>query len=338
MEVRFDSNFNSSARRSLSENRSYAILGTGALGGFYGARLQQAGIDVHFLLRSDYEYVKKHGLFIESPDGTFRLPQVNAYRNVHDMPCCDVIVVALKTTQNNLLRQMLPCLVKDNSVVLVLQNGLGVEEEVAGIVGSNRVMGGLCFTCNDKVAPGHFRHLHYGVITLAEYAYDYLACGITKRMLQVKTDFERAGILIQLAEDLLLARWKKLICNIPFNGLTVVLNATIKDLISDVHTRALVEEMMQEMVTVAAAYHRAIADDYIEKRLKYIAKMGPYRTSTKIDFDYRRSLEVEAIFGNPLRAAQQAGIDTPQLAMLYRQLKFLDTYYCTDRAITVLAH
>lgn len=337
MEVLSDSKFNSPATR-LSENRSYAILGTGALGGFYGARLQQVGLDVHFLLRSDYEYVKKHGLFIESPDGSFRLSHVNAYRNVLDVPPCDVVVVALKTTQNNLLRQMLPSLVKDNSVVLVLQNGLGVEEDVAAIVGSNRVMGGLCFTCNDKVAPGHIRHLHYGVITLAEYACNYLSCGITERMLQVKSDFESAGVLIQLAEDLLLARWKKLICNIPFNGLTVVLNATIKDLISDVHTRALIEQMMQEMVAVAAAYGRAIADDYIEKRLKFIAKMGSYRTSTKIDFDQRRSLEVEAIFGKPLRAAQQAGLDTPQLAMLYRQLKFLDTYYSTNQAIAVLSH
>jgi 2-dehydropantoate 2-reductase len=324
--------------RSLSENRSYAILGSGALGGFYGARLQQGGLDVHFLLRSDYEYVRKHGLVIESPDGNFRLLHVNAYRNVVDMPLCDVVIVALKTTQNDVLRQMLPYVVKDKGVVLVLQNGLGVEEEVAAIVGSNRVMGGLCFTCNDKVAPGHIRHLHYGVITLAEYAGNYLTCGITKRMLQIKSDFESAGILIQLAEDLLLARWKKLICNIPFNGLTVVLNATIKDLMNDIHMRVLVEQMMQELVAVAANYGRVIADDYIEKRLKFIAKMGPYRTSTKIDFDQRRSLEVEAIFGNPLRAAQQAGIDTPQLAMLYRQLKFLDTYYCTNQAIAVLSH
>ena len=117
-------------------NRTYAILGTGALGGYYGACLQRAGLDVHFLLHSDYEHVCQHGLVIESPDGNFTLPHVNAYSNVAKMPPCDVVVVALKTTQNYLLPEMLPAVVKDDGVVLVLQNGLGIEEEVARIVGS----------------------------------------------------------------------------------------------------------------------------------------------------------------------------------------------------------
>jgi 2-dehydropantoate 2-reductase len=317
--------------------RSYAIIGSGALGGFYGARLQQAGLDVHFLLHRDYQHVRKYGLFIESPEGDFTLPQINAYCDVGDMPRCDVVAITLKTTQNNLLRQMLPSLVKDDGVVLVLQNGLGMEEEVAEIVGSDRVMGGMCFTFNNKVGPGHIRHIDYGAITLADYAPDYIPCGITKRMHQVALDFERAGILIQLAEDLLLARWQKLVCNIPFNGLSVVLNATNDELIADIHARILIEQIMREVVAVAAAYGRAIADSYIQKRLNYIAKMKPYRTSMKIDFDQRRPLEVEAICGNPLRAAQQAGVDTPQLAMLYRQLKFCDTYAQLKYATTATA-
>lgn len=317
--------------------RSYAILGTGALGGFYGARLQQAGLDVHFLLHRDYQHVSKYGLIVDSPDGDFTLPHINAYSSVGDMPRCDVVAVTLKTTQNSLLRQMLPRLVKDDGVVLVLQNGLGIEEEVAQIVGSDRVMGGLCFICNNKVGPGHIRHLDYGVITLAEYVPNYMPCGITERMRQVQSDFERAGILIQLAEDLLLARWQKLVCNIPFNGLSVILNATTNELMADIHARVLIEQIMQEVLAAAAAHGRAIADDYIQKRLNYIAKMGSYLTSMKIDFDKRRPMEVEAICGNPLRAAQQAGVHTPQLGMLYRQLKFFDAYNRTDKAIPALS-
>ncbi|MHC5731397.1 MAG: 2-dehydropantoate 2-reductase N-terminal domain-containing protein, partial [Nostoc sp.] len=101
--------------------RSYAILGTGALGGFYGAKLQKAGLDVHFLLKSDYEYVSKSGLVIESKDGDFTLTQVNAYNDIEKMPQCDVVVVALKTTQNHLLPQIFAPLVRDDGVVLVLQ-------------------------------------------------------------------------------------------------------------------------------------------------------------------------------------------------------------------------
>ncbi len=306
-------------------NRSYAILGTGALGGYYGACLQRTGLDLHFLLHSDYEHVYEHGLVIESPNGDFTLPHVHAYGDVGKMPACDVAIVALKTTQNHLLPKMLPPVVKNDGVVLVLQNGLGIEEEVAQIVGSQRVMGGLCFLCSNKVGPGHIRHLDYNQITLGEYTSDYRPAGITERMRQIADDFERAGIPIELTEDLLFARWKKLIWNIPYNGLSVVLDATTDELMADQHTRSLVEQLMREVIAGAASTDRIIPDRFIQQMLDYTQKMTPYRTSMKIDYDEKRSLEVEAIFGNPLRAATAKGADLPLIRMLYRQLKFLDT-------------
>ena len=113
--------------------RTYAIIGTGAVGGFYGGRLQKAGLEVHFLLNRDYEVVRQQGLRIDSPDGNFTLPQVNAYNDVNQMPPCDVVIVALKTTQNYLLPQLLPPLVKPDGVVLLLQNGFNIEPKIAEI-------------------------------------------------------------------------------------------------------------------------------------------------------------------------------------------------------------
>ncbi|MET0099471.1 2-dehydropantoate 2-reductase N-terminal domain-containing protein, partial [Limnospira platensis] len=117
----------------LSNPRSYAVIGTGALGGFYGAKLQKSGLDVHFLLRSDYDWVSQHGLQIESVWGDFQLPQVPAYNNPQKMPPCDVVIVAIKSTENHLLPQILPPVLKPDGVVLVLQNGLGIEPEIAEI-------------------------------------------------------------------------------------------------------------------------------------------------------------------------------------------------------------
>ncbi|MBR8836144.1 MAG: putative 2-dehydropantoate 2-reductase [Stigonema ocellatum SAG 48.90 = DSM 106950] len=305
-------------------DRTYAILGTGALGGFYGAKLQQAGLDVHLLLHSDYEYVSKHGLVIESVDGNFTLPQVKTYREVQKMPPCHVVVIALKTTQNHLLPDLLPPVVKDDGVVLVLQNGLGVEEEVAQIVGSERVIGGLSFLTANKVAPGHIRHLSYKNIILGEYTHDYHPGGITNRMQQIGEDFKSAGIPIELSEDLLLARWQKLVWNIPYNGLSVILNATTAELMADVHTRKLVEQLMYEVVAGAKSCTRIIPDSFVQTMLNNTANMKPYRTSMKIDYDARRPLEVETIFGNPLRMAQAAGANLPYINCLYQQLKFLD--------------
>ena len=304
--------------------RRYAILGTGALGGFYGARLQRAGAEVHFLLRRDYEQVQQRGLHIESPEGDFTLPSVNAYQQVAVMPACDVVVVALKSTQNHLLPTLLPPLLQANSIILVLQNGLGVEAEVAQIAPSAQVVGGLCFICSNKVGPGHIRHLDYGAITLGAYTPSDRACGITEAMQEIAADFTAAGISSHLAEDLLLARWRKLVWNIPFNGLSVVLNATTDELMSDRYTYELAKQLMQEVAQGAAGWGRAIGDDFIQKMLDDTAKMQPYRTSMKIDYDEKRPLEVEAIFGNPLRAAEQVGVLLPRIAMLYKQLKFLD--------------
>lgn len=305
-------------------DRSYAILGTGALGGYYGACLQRAGVDVHFLVHSDYEHVKQHGLVVESPHGDFTLPDVKAYGHVTEMPPCDVIGVALKTTHNALLPELLPCAVKDDGVVLVLQNGLGIEQEVAQIVGAQRVIGGLCYLCSNKVGAGHIRHLDYGEIALGEYTPNYHPTGISERMRQIANDFERAGIPTKLVEDLLLARWQKLVWNIPYNGLSVVLNATTNELMANRSARSLVEQLMTEVVSGAAATHRIISDRFVQYMLDYTEKMKPYRTSMKIDYDEGRPLEVEAIVGNPWRIATAAGANLPLMGMLYHQLKFLD--------------
>ena len=304
--------------------RTYAILGTGALGGFYGAKLQKSGLEVHYLLKSDYQQVSEQGLIIESKDGDFTLSQVNAYNNVDKMPQCDVVIVSLKTTQNQLLPDLLPPIVKDDGVVLVLQNGLGIEAEIAEIVSNVHVIGGLCFLCSNKVAPGHIHHLDYGQITLGEYTSNYQSTGITKKMQEIAADFENAGISIELLEDLLLGRWKKLVWNIPYNGLSVILDARTDELMTDIHTRQLVESLMWEVVAGAKSTGRTISESFVQTMLDYTVKMKPYRTSMKIDFDEKRPLEIEAIFGNPLRKAAAEGVNLQQIRCLYQQLKFLD--------------
>ncbi len=301
-------------------SRSYAILGTGALGGYYGARLQHAGCDVHFLLHNDYEHVRQHGLICESKDGDFSIVKPNAYRNVTDMPRCDVVCVCLKTTQNHVLPELLPTVVKDTVVVLVMQNGLGNEDRVAGIVGAERVAGCLCFLCSNKVGPGHIRHLDYGFVVLGEFA----TRGVSDRLRAVAGDFQRAGISAQVTDDLRVARWQKLVWNIPYNGLSVILNANTDALMADPHTRQLVEQIMREVVADAHACGVPVSEEIIAKMLAYTEKMLPYRTSMKIDFDEHRPMEVEAIFGNPLRATQAAGAKSPLVETLYRQLQFLN--------------
>lgn len=304
--------------------RTYAIIGTGALGGYYGGLLARAGFDVHFLLHSDYEHVRDHGLVIECKGGDFTLPRVNAYRTPAEMPCCDVVVVALKTTLNRLLPELLPPVMGERSTALVLQNGLGVEDQVAAVVGDDRVVGGLCFLCSNKVGPGHIQHLDYGRITLADYKSDGTAAGVTDRITRIAVDLEAAGIPVRMSRDLVKARWKKLVWNIPFNGLSVVLDATTDRIMADPDAYSMAHALMVETVAAADAVGHPVGDEVIQTMLDQTAKMPPYLTSMKLDYNHSRPMEVDAIFGAPLRAAGQAGLATPRIEALYQQLSSLD--------------
>jgi 2-dehydropantoate 2-reductase len=304
----------------------YAIIGTGAIGGFYGAKLQQVGCDVHFLVhrQAEWEWIKSQGLRLESPLGDFRLPVVNTYNNIHQMPPCDVIIVALKTTQNYLLPELLSPLLNSNSIILLLQNGIGVEAQIADQFGELQILGGLCFVCSHKVGLGHIQHLDYGTIKLGAYHPNHQAAGITEAMKQIAADFNNTGIPIELSEDLWLARWQKLVWNIPYNGLSVVLNARTDEMMGNPETRLLVRRIMEEVVQGAQACGRSIKNSFIETMLDHTDNMKPYLTSMKLDYDAQCPLEIEAMFGNPLRFSQQAGTNLPRIEMLYQQLTFLD--------------
>jgi 2-dehydropantoate 2-reductase len=307
--------------------KRYAILGTGALGGFYGARLCRAGAEVHFLLHSDFEHVRQHGLVIDCKDGDFSLPHVHAYRDVRDMPACDVIVVALKATQNHLLPTLLPPLGAHASVVLLMQNGLGYEDEVARIVPGVEVLAGLCFLCSNKVGPGHIRHLDYGNVRLAKWSADGsdgAPAAVSENMRAIVSDFAAAGVHADTCDDLLLARWQKLVWNIPMSGLSVVLDSDTQALIRDPHTRALVEAIMRDVVAGARFCGRRIRDDFVQKMIDMTLAMTPYQASMKVDYDQGKAMEVEAIYGNPIRAVKAAGGTVPLVEMLYQELSFLD--------------
>ncbi|MEL6814911.1 MAG: 2-dehydropantoate 2-reductase [Cyanobacteria bacterium J06598_3] len=343
---------------------SYAIIGTGAIGGYYGARLQQSGCDVHFLLRSDYAHVRDRGITVASIDGDFSLPQVNAYRNAKDIPPVDVAIVALKTTQNALLTTLLPP-IKENGAILSLQNGLGVEADIVQQLKAQQlnaqqlnaqqpnaqqlnvqidtvpaVLGGLCFICSNKVDAGHIRHMDYGKVVIGAHHESNQPSLPTPCVNQIVEDFTRANIEIAVTEDLPMARWQKLVWNVPYNGLSVVLDATTEAMMASGEVRtdqsapmlSLITTLMEEVVTVANAWgeqispgtQRGIPKRVIAEMLEQTEAMPPYRTSMKIDYDEKRPLEIEAILGEPIRTAQQLGIPVPAMTMLYQQLMFLN--------------
>ncbi len=297
----------------------YGIVGVGALGGFYGGKLAYHGNDVHFLFRGDYQHVKDNGLRIDSVDGDFILSQLNAYKESSDMPQCDVVLVCLKTTNNQKLKTILPPLLHKDTVVILVQNGLGAEADLANDFPSLNIAGGLAYIGSSKIAPGHIIHQNYGELSIGSYS-----CSNLNILEKIVNDLQKAGIKSQLV-DLNSARWRKLVWNIPYNGMTVVLDGKVDDLTACPSTQELVLKMMEEVIAASKAIgiKEAITEDVVEEAICFSKNMSAYPTSMKLDYDHHRPLEIESIYSRPLEEARKAGIEMSCVAMLEQQLKFL---------------
>lgn len=306
----------------------YGVIGTGAIGGYYGAKLAQGGQDVHFLFHSDYDYVREHGLRVNSGDGGFHLDHVNAYQDVRQMPKCDVVIVALKTVHEQMLRDMLPPLLTDDTVVLLIQNGMGMEQDVEQMVPGVKLAAGLAFICCSKTHPGVIDHLDLSGLNVGNYNAPQETID---RMIaeMVSADIDARNV------DYLEARWRKLLWNMPFNGLSVALHTDTDALVRNAATRRLLRAMTQEVIEAAHAVGvKGLTDRDADAMIEMTTKMRPYKPSMRLDWDYHRPMEVYYLYTRPIEEARRAGLDMPLHRMLEAELKFMEEEY--NRKIEVV--
>ena len=299
---------------------TYAIIGTGAIGGFYGGRLAHAGKEVHFLLHTDYDYVRDNGLQVDSCDGSFHLDHVNAYASTADMPKVDVVIVALKTTRNYLLSSLLPPLLHERSLLLLIQNGIGVEQDVQTMFPGVSLAAGLAFICSAKAGPGRVSHQCYGSINIGNFS-----CQDDGLVEDLAEDFREAGIQTGLVEYHQ-ARWKKAVWNMPFNGMTVALHTQTDQLLAHPATERLIYEQMMEVIGAAHAMGvTGIDASFADQMIATTKAMVPYSPSMRLDYDFHRPMELEYLYHRPIRMAAEAGFSMPKLSMLADELEFLAT-------------
>ncbi len=300
------------------DDMRYGVIGSGAIGGYYGGKLAKAGQEVHFLFRSDYEYVKKNGLQVDSCDGSFHI-QANAYNNTADMPQCDVVLVCLKSVNNDKLKKLLPPLLHPRTLVVLIQNGIGVEEDVQRDFPGVQLAAGLAFICSAKTEHGRVNHQCYGSINLANYS-----CQDEALMQAVVSEFREAGIetgLVEYHE----ARWKKAVWNMPFNGMTVALHAQTDELLKHPATRQLIREQMMEVVGAARALGvNGVDEAFVDKMIRMTDEMTPYSPSMRLDYDFHRRMEIYYLYTRPIETARKAGFRMSKLEMLEAELKFLE--------------
>ncbi|WP_417778420.1 putative 2-dehydropantoate 2-reductase [Stutzerimonas xanthomarina] len=304
------------------------IIGTGAIGGFYGVMLARAGYDVHFLLRSEYETVLHNGLQINSAvHGSVHLDSVQAYRTAAQMPKCDWLLIGAKSTSNSELAPLIAEAAANNAKVVVLQNGLGVEESLRQALSDDvHLLGGLCFICAHRSALGVVEHQALGGVNLGYHSGPAGEADQQRLVNDGVAMFRAAGVDSNPAVNLAQARWQKLVWNLPYNGLSVLLDAGTAPLMANPDSRALVRSIMLEACGAAAACGQPLPDAVVDRMMMFTDNIPNYLPSMYHDHAQGRPMELEAIYAAPLAAAAEAGCVMPKTEALYQALRFLSAH------------
>jgi len=296
-----------------------AVVGSGAIGTYYGGKLAAGGADVHFLVRNGFEQIRRNGIHLFGPGEDVHISPVNVYHSTDEIGPSDLVLIAIKATANADLLKLIPPLLGDRTLLLTLQNGLGNEEFLAEHFGAERVLSGLCFICLRRRQPGVVERTDHGQMRLGEYQRP-----AAERTHALAEELRRCGIRCHVVENMAMERWRKLVWNIPFNGLSIACGGIdTAALLHDPKLRQSVEQLMQEVISAANRCGLPLEPAAGKEQMRATETMGNYKPSSLIDFEEGKPLEIEAIWGEPLRRAKAAGANMPRLEELYDSLKSL---------------
>ena len=305
----------------------WTLVGPGAVGLYYCGRIAYSGCKLCVLARSDAVKLETNGIRIEMINAetselkeTFIAPIECVKRKANEIAETDCVVIAAKSTVNLELIESLKSIVEPgHTVLLTLQNGLGNAEFFTQHFPENPILAGLCFVCVNRTEPGVVENYHPGRVEIGSLGDRWP--GAAKAAVEV---FKESGIVTSHADKLDSALWRKLCWNIPFNGLSIAGGGITTDKIiahSELVARA--QTLMEEVRMISSMAGHSISDKFIAGQFAVTEKMGAYKPSSLIDYIAKKPVEIESIWGEPLRRGQALGANVPELAKLYSELKAL---------------
>ncbi len=297
------------------------IVGTGAVGGFYGGKLAQSGARVAALCRSDYEVVKTRGIRIKSVYGDFSFTPEKVVRDLSEYgPPPDYILVALKVLPEIDTARIIQDAVGPDTVIVLLQNGIEIEDPVAQAFPENEVISGLAFICVTRTSFGHVEHIDFGRLIIGRFPGGY-----SDRATELSDRFNNAGVPCDVTEDVVTARWRKLVWNAPFNPISVLGGGVdTRTMVDTPESLRLARQIMNEVCGIAAAAGCPLPNGIVQENIDGTRKMEPYKTSMLVDFEAGRPMEIEAILGNGLKVARRHNVPSPHMESLYALLKLIE--------------
>lgn len=303
------------------KNIKILLYGTGAVGSLYGGKLAQAGASVSAVCRSDYKEVSAGGIFIKSVYGDYHfIPESTVHSGSEYAFEPDYVIVATKSLPEINIADMIRDSVHPGTAIVLLQNGIDIEPAVAENFRNNEIISGLAFVCATRTGYGKIDHSDFGRVVFGIYPE-----GKSEKVELLVRMFRSVGIPAEADENIISARWKKLLWNAPFNPLSVLCGgADTSEMMKDKNIRNLAESVMREVADIAAAHGYPLAEESIRKNIADTIRMKPYKTSMLLDYESGRPMEIEVILGNAIRIAQARGIQVPHLQTIYALLGIIN--------------
>ncbi len=292
-----------------------AVMGSGAVGGYYGGLLANGGADVTFIARGKHlEALRAQGLRVKSVKGDFSL-LVKATDDPQEVGPVNLILFCVKSYDTEpAMRQALP-MVEKETVILSLQNGIDNEEKIASVVGKEKVLAGVAYIGSGVPEPGVILHEAEGKIAFGE-----LDGGVSGRVLKLKEFFDRCDLPAEASPDMKKALWAKLAWNAPFNAINALVGGLVNAIVENPQTLDLARRVTAEVVAVASASGVPLALDEVWERNLRFSQRSDIKTSMLQDLEMGRPLEHEALNGIIVKYGTKLGIPTPYNFTLYALL------------------
>ncbi|MFO7304118.1 MAG: 2-dehydropantoate 2-reductase [Gammaproteobacteria bacterium] len=301
---------------------SVLIVGAGAVGAFFGAALARQGATVSVVCRSDYAAVKQAGYEIESgllgahrfvPSATF--PDVAEAGRGYDY-----VVLATKVVDSISRTELLAPVLDDRTIIVLLQNGLDIESEIAAAFPNHELLSAIAFIAVSRTGPGKVLHQSEGSLVIGRFP-----SGTSTAAERLAALFEASGVPCRITTDIVKARWQKALWNATFNPISImggVLDTA--EILRSPESVQFVRDVMTEVVNTARAAGHTLDEALIDKLIAATVAMPPYKTSMALDYEHRRPMEIEAILGNVVRTARRAGVHVPRLETIYAIAKMIE--------------
>ena len=302
-----------------SDSPTFAIMGSGGMGGYIGAKLSQAGYRVSFIARGAHlEAMQNNGLKIEGPDETFVIDPIRATGDPKDIGPVDFVIFCVKLWDTEAAGDQCRYLIGPDTAVLSMQNGVDAEPILSGILGSQHVMGATSEIGANIIEPGFVRRFTpFAIIRFGEF--DQLR---STRSIQFSEAITAAGLSAEHVDSISLTIWDKFLWLVGASALNCVTRQPFGPVREDPDTRALLRQIMEEVMSVANAKGISLRNENIEARLDYIDNLpGQAKVSMAVDLERGNRLELPWLSGTVIRMGKELSIPTPVNCVIYATLK-----------------